>query len=446
MVRMLFALLAVASTAHANGRPPRTNGVHFRPNDPHSMYVSSTFGLLISHDDGCTMQWVCESNIGFGGPWDPKYAIAADGTIFATTFEGLRVSRDGGCSFATATAELAPGSANRIAGIWIDALDIGPTGEVWVGTAESGQPNDVYVSGDNGVSFRSTGLSSSTIYWKSIRVAPSNATVVYASGYETPSTPKAHVRHSIDGGHTWTPSDLAGVQYGSTPITLVGAMDPTNPDVVYLISQGAAQAGDKLYRSSDAGGKWVEVLTTTGPISGVVIVDAQTVFVTTLMQSGTTFVGGPVYRSTTAGTMFEPMANAPQLACLGVAPGGDLIGCAANWEPDFAAVVRSTDGAASFAKVWRFVELAGPLACAAGTAEEDTCHQVQWETVKTQFGATGPTCGANIRDGAPDGTATPKSSGCCDAGGGPWSVVWAGMLAWWLTRRRWLRDPMTTKG
>ena len=438
-MRWVLALMFLASTAYANGRPPLTNGVHFRPNDPHSLYIATTFGLLISHDDGCTMHWVCESNIGFGGAWDPKYAVAADGTIFATTFTGLRVSRDGGCSFATATSELPPGAANRIADIWIDALDIGPTGDVWVGSATSGQPNNIYVSGDNGISFRPAGLLSQTRFWKSVKVAPTNKSRVYVSGYEL-APPAAHVFHSDDGGSTWIPSPLANVQYGqsgSTPITLIAAVDPSNPDIAYLISQGAAGSGDRLYRTTDAGVNWTEVLSTAGPIRDVVIADANTVYATTLMQSGTTFIGGTSYRSTNGGASFAIIASAPQLACLGIAPGGDLIGCAANWQPDFAAVVRSRDAAATFSKVWRFVEMAGPLQCPAGTPEEDTCNQAMWESVKTQFGATGPTCGANVPpDGTQDGTAPRKPSGCCDTTGSPLGLLWAYVIAWWLGRRR----------
>src|SRR3954470_8647653 len=83
-------LAAVPATALANGRAPLTNGVFLRPGDDHSLYVRTTFGLLISHDDGCTFHWVCEKAIGYGGEFDPKYAIATDGTIFATTFTGLR--------------------------------------------------------------------------------------------------------------------------------------------------------------------------------------------------------------------------------------------------------------------------------------------------------------------------------------------------------------------
>ncbi|HEY0255118.1 MAG TPA: hypothetical protein VGC41_26505, partial [Kofleriaceae bacterium] len=282
---IVASIAAVASTALANGRPPLTNGVKFKAGDPHTMYIATTFGLLVSHDDGCTMNWVCEQNIGYGGEWDPKYAIAPDGTIFATTYTGLRVSHDGGCSFTTATSELAPGSPNRIADIWIDALDVGPTGLVWVGTAESGQPNEVYLSQDNGVSFNALGLMSPTIFWKSLRAAPTNLARAYVSGYEV-ATPAAHVLRTDNMGGAWTPSPLANVMYGSTPLLLIVAVDPVNADVVYMISQGSYQgSGDRLYRSSDAGMTWADVFDSTGPIKDVVVADSTTVYVTTMMQS-----------------------------------------------------------------------------------------------------------------------------------------------------------------
>jgi hypothetical protein len=116
----LVALLAPA-LARGNGRAPLTNGIHFQPGDDRSIYLATTFGLLISRDDGCSFRWICEQNLGYAGTFDPKYRIARDGTIFATTYTGLRVSRDGGCSFATATAEAPPGAPGRIAGAWVAA-------------------------------------------------------------------------------------------------------------------------------------------------------------------------------------------------------------------------------------------------------------------------------------------------------------------------------------
>ena len=168
---LILAAALIPVAASANGRPPVTNGVFFKNGDPHSVYVRSTFGLLVSKDDGCSFRWVCERAIGYGGEFDPKYAVAFDGTIFATTFEGLRVSRDGGCTWVTATAELPMGDPGNISDIWIDALDISTEGEVWVATAESAKANDVYSSKDNGVTFTPRGLSSQTTWWKSVKVA-----------------------------------------------------------------------------------------------------------------------------------------------------------------------------------------------------------------------------------------------------------------------------------
>lgn len=67
----LGILLGGALGAQANGRPPATNGVTFRPGDPDSLYIATTFGLLISHDGGCTVRWVCESNLGYGAAGIP---------------------------------------------------------------------------------------------------------------------------------------------------------------------------------------------------------------------------------------------------------------------------------------------------------------------------------------------------------------------------------------
>ncbi len=444
--------LAAAGAAHANGRPPTTNGVSFRPGDPQSLYVASTFGLIVSHDGGCTFRWICEADLGYGGRWDPAYAIAGDGTIFATTFTGLRVSHDDGCSFATATAALPAGDPGRIADRFIDALELGPDGAIWVGTSDTGSPNDVFASTDGGATFASRGLSSPTMFWKSIKTAPSDAGRVYVTGYEIAGTstdggtlpPPPHALRTDDAGAHWAELSLAGLTYGPTPIVLVLAVDPGNPDVVYLVSRGAnPPTGDRLYRSTDGGATFSGVLATAAPVHDVVVRDAGTVLVATQNDTG---LGGTAYLSTDAGRSFAPMPNAPHLSCLGVAPDGSLYGCAANWDPDYMAVTRSTDGGTTFRKVWRFAELAGPLACPDGTTERDTCDREQWTSVKAQLAATGPTCGAQASDAAPVANPPPPPRGCCDAGDAQGALVGAFAAALWLGRRRGARAaraPMT---
>lgn len=410
MRSVAIAALLAPAVALANGRAPVTNGVHFAPGDDHSLYVATTFGLLVS-DDGCSFRWICEQNIGYAGTFDPKYRIAADGTIFATTFTGLRVSRDGGCSFTTATADLPAGDPGRLVDTWIDAIDIGPTGEVWVATADSGKPNNVHRSTDNGRTFQARGMLSSTIWWKSLAIPRSRAQRIYATGYQVAGTypdggqmpPTAHFEISDDHGGQWSESPLANVRFGPTPIVYVLGVDRANPDLVYMSSLGAnPPSGDVLYRSSDGGVTWREVLAAPGTIVDLAIAEAGTVVVAT--------IGGGGFRSSDSGETFSPMASAPLLTCVGRRDDGALYGCGANWQPDFQAISKSADGLA-WDKVFRFVELAGPLACPTGTPQQDLCG-AQWPTVQQQFGTTGPAC----NDAAPDATPPRKSGGCCDAG------------------------------
>lgn len=420
----LLLLFAFPAVSHANGRPPATNSIHFRPGDPDSLYIASTFGLLVSHDGGCTLRWICETNLGYGGRWDPDYAVAADGTIFATTYTGLRLSRDGGCSFTTATAQLPEGSPGRIANRFIDALELTSANVLWVGTSDNGIPNELFASTDGGATFAARGPLAPTIFWKSIKVAPSRLARIYATGYQLTGTapdggqlpPSAHAFRSDDDGATWTELALTGVTLAPTPIVVALAVDPRSPDLLYLVSRGAnPPGGDRMYRSTDAGVTWAEVLATADPVHDVVIADEQHVLVVTQNE---TAVGGSSFQSKNGGQQFARMNNAPRLACLGKSPDGTLYGCAANFAPDYMSLTQSTDNGATFRRLWRFAELAGPVACPAGTPQRETCDLEQWRGLEAQLSATGPTCGLpSMPDAGPVDREPPSSSGgCCDAG------------------------------
>ncbi len=420
---LAFALAALLpAVAAANGRAPLTNGVFLRPGDPSSLYVRTTFGLLISHDDGCTFRWVCEKAIGYGGEFDPKYAIATDGTIFATTFTGLRVSRDNGCTWSTATAERPTTDPGYIAEIWIDAIDISPNGDVWVATAESAKPNDVYRSMDNGVTFTAMGLASPVVWWKSIKIAKSDPQRVYVSGYQVAPTAQVQVRRSDNGGQTWSTITLPDtVKFGATPIVHITAVDPGNPDHFYLTSLDAnPPGGDRVYRTTDGGTSFTEVAATTDRVRDIIVRSNGSGLIATI-NGGTFESAGPAAPFTRLGEA-RPVAQdvrPPQAGCLAQKADGTLVGCGANWAPDYMAVGRASQPLA-WQKLFRFVELAGPVECPAGSTEAVQCEPL-WPALKAQFGATGPgTCGALADLELVDLAAPPvkSGSGCCDAGGG----------------------------
>ncbi|HEY4177391.1 MAG TPA: sialidase family protein [Kofleriaceae bacterium] len=438
-----LTLAGLCATASANGRPPVTNGVFFKPGDNQSLYVRTTFGLLISHDDGCSFHWVCEKAVGYGGEFDPKYAITNDGTIFATTFTGLRVSRDQGCSWTTATSELPANDPNNLSTTWIDAIDLAPNGDVWVATADSAKPNDVYRSIDNGVSFAPMGLMSPTLWWKSIRIAPSDGTRIYATGYQVAPTGLAKVERSDNGGTSWTDKVLPdNVMYGPTPLFYVTTVDPTRPDHLFGYSSGATPPnGDRLYESTDGATTWNEILSTTDAIRGVVLRADGSVIVATL-GGGTSMRAAGASTFTLLGSTVPngPDPVPPHLGCLGQRPDGTLVGCGANWQPDYMAVGQGADPLAMH-KLFRFVELAGPLTCPAGSTSATECDP-QWPALQQQFGATGPTatCAAPADAGPPP--ALPKAStddgGCCNAStvAAPGALLLACGVGLLLSRRR----------
>lgn len=442
---LAIVALIMPSLAHANGRPPITNGVRFQPGNDEAIYVATTFGLLVS-SDSCHFYWVCETNIGYGGEFDPVYGVSSSGALMATTFNGLRVSRDGGCSFTTATAQLPTSDPGNISMHYLSALEIGPTGEVWVGSSDTPADNDVFISTDDAVTFGARGALPPAMWIESIKIAPSDPLRVYVTGFQISSVgadggnlpPSAHLFRSDDGGATWTELALANIAFNNQPLIFVLAIDPTNEDIVYMSSQLASPPGDVLYRSADGATTFATAVTTTDAIRGVVVHDAQTVLVATQ-------VGGS-FRSTDAGVTFAPLANAPQLECLGQRGDGVLFGCGANYAPDQMALAMSTDGN-TWQRVLEFEYMSGPLSCPTSTVQYATCANQMWGGIVSQFGVMPATCSSGPAggDGVPSDapTSSKKSGGCCDAGD-PVGVAWALAIAL-TTRRRRRRAAVATR-
>jgi hypothetical protein len=443
MKRLPLAIAALAlgaATAHANGRYPSAKSISPKPGSDQDIIVGTTLGAMITHDDGAHWYWICEQNVGYGGVFDPKYEIAADdGTIYATTQNGLRVSRDGGCTFETARLR-GFGQPGWPDDLWMDALDVAPDGTVWIGTTETGLPNAVYKSTDHARSFEKIGLETGTGWWKSLDVAPSDGNRIYVTGYEIAPTPRAFIERSVNGGQDWEELPLTDVQVVAEDKVLLLGVDPTNADIVYLRAGDSAGPGkDRVYRTANGGTTWTEVLATDRVVVGFVVLGDGTV----LVQGPQPMEGesGCLWRSTDGGNTFGGCETGPGasyynrdvMKCLATREDGTLFACSANWDPNFATVMRTKDGA-PLTKSFRFNELSGALQCPSGTPQHDVCELRYWPGFAEQYGITGPV-DAGV-GGDDDGGG---SKGCCDAGadgGSTALLVGIAFLAFSVERRR----------
>ncbi len=417
----LVASLLLASwpgDAAANGRFPSPRRVLLDEARPGTILLPSTFGLLLSRDDGETFHWVCESAIGYSGTYDPDYVIAADGSIYATTFEGLVVTRDGGCTW-----NLIPGA---MPGLWVGAVEITPDGAIWAATSSGGKVNDVYVSRDDGATFAPTGLLHDAAWWKSLKHAPSNSDRVYVSGYKIANAdgggdfeqPKALLYRSDDGGDSWIELSVDDFAFGTQPyLTILGAM-PDDPDAVFArVEEWDDAVGDRLYRSTDAGESWTKVLERGDAIDGFLIPRVGTTLVAGTVNDG-------VHISTDRGATWTEPPMQPKMACIAQRSDGTLYGCGANWDPDHFALAKSND-AHSWEKVFQFQDIAGPLECDPGTIQHDGCAAILWPSLAKQLGVPldGDAGPSGAADSAPpgadggNGVDDPNGGGCgCSTG------------------------------
>jgi len=415
-VALAALVLVYPAFAEANGRFPQSVNAHTHPGNSENILLPVTFGVLSSTDGGTTFQWMCEDAVGYGGTYDPDYAFSPTGTRFATTFDGLKMTKDGGCHWTDVTGDLADA--------WVGEVEIGPNGKVWAATSSGGAPNDVYVSDDDGANFTASNLFHDSGWWKSLRVAPSNADRIYVTGYLVATTPEAMLRRSDNGGETWSSLPVTDFAFGSQPQLMVEAVSPTNPDIVFARVLGAlAPAGDAIYRSDDAGASWTKVLEMADVITAFLVrADGTTVIAGTIgpcADDPADSNKGCVRISGDGGISWNRTTQEPKMACIAERADGVLLACGANWEPDDFALARSTDGQ-TWTKTFRFSEMTGPVACDPGTVQFDTCELEQWQFIADQFGVAGagadagtqPSIDAATNGGDDSGKPNGKGCGC----------------------------------
>jgi hypothetical protein len=443
------AVLAVSTSAWANGRPPQAMTLHVRPGNPADLVMGATFGAMVSHDAGATWQWFCEYAVGYGGMYDPDYAITAPGTIFATTFDGIQINRDG-CVFA-----LSPFGVRNASQVAVDATGAVLVAMVYPGDETQIPPappdHKIYKSTTDGMTFDAgTAVGVGTETWISLETAPSDPQRIYLTGYRFESGMKTLVLFRSDnGGTSYTPlptTDFTPVSAASD--IQIAAISTTDPDRLLMrVTKWSGVIGDAFYLSTDAGAGWTKVLELTDEGHGVIF-----------RANGDAVIGtsrSGVYRSTTGGASFtlisapDPDAGptiGPEITCM-VEIAGEVWACTNNFQtaPFSYGVMKTTD-LLSWTGVMTFQDgITGPVDCPVGTYQQDCCtvhvaacpaqNVSTWCFLQSQLGIH-----ASPIDCIPAGEPTPpppKGGGCCDASAPVGAAALPTLvIAFGLTRRR----------
>ena len=418
MPRTALAALLVAgmaTSALANGRPPGTSTINFRKGHQTDVLAGMTFGALISHDSGATWHYICEDAIGYGGMYDPDYVFTASNKLFATTFNGLKINTDG-CTF----------NPTPLAEKFVSSEELAPDDSIYVGMADP-HDSDIYKSTDDGTTFPAMTMPGKiNDWWQSISIAPSDAQRVYMTGYRFNQNPvdggdalkEFLLFKSSDAGGGWVPMSQTGITTSQVSTIEVAGIGKSDPNLVYIrVTVVNGTVGDALYRSSDAGATWTQILALGDSLRAFAVRGNGDIV------AATPTLGAQV--SHDKGATWMALVNPPHLNCLVENDQGELWGCTQNFGTQNApgdnyGIMKTTD-LATWTGVLRYQDILAPVACPAGTVQHDKCATTSWCATVQQLGitSTAVNCGTPAADIPADTSGDGGTKkGCCSTGDG----------------------------
>ncbi len=403
---LLASLLYTTREAHGNGRFPRAQMIVAAPassgtsSTGQTIWMRTTFGILMSADGGKSFRWICEKALGFTGQFDPPLTVLNDGRLIVGTDEGILSSVDG-CSF---TRE--PGiDGDAVRDLTTDAS--GAT--AYAITGARGKPGRVWKRDTSG-KWKRLGKDYEDINFLTIDVAPSNPKRIYLTG-EPWSTVRGEIWISNDGGATFLEQKNELEARGPFFLSYV---DPKNQD--HIVLRHLHFGGSDLVASSD-GGKTLRHLVhwPSAMLGFAKSDDGEIVWI----GSGDPKEG--IWRSRDRGEHFDKMSE-EGVYCL-YARGRTLYACAnPNTLGGYALGISSDEGR-TLDKVSGFRDVGGALLCDAGPS---LCEP-DWPQTRAAI-LPSPDAGmlAEPIDAGAQAPATRTSCGCELAGAPsvpPWSIL-----------------------
>jgi hypothetical protein len=435
IVAAIGLALTVTRLAGANGRFPQSNAIVFSPHDPTLVMTRATFGLLISHDDGVTWPWVCESAIGISAQEDPSYGLTEGDAIVGGLWEGVSVSSDTGCNWAFAGGALAgqhivdlvvraddPHAVLVLSGTWLPNAAPPDGGDIYY-------QSQVFQTTDDGAHWSALGVPiDPSVTVSTLEVAPSDPTRFYVSGTRGSGAGlTAQLFVSTNSGATWTERAVPLIPSIESAF-YIGAVDPTNSDLVYL----RTDIQSRLLVTTNAGASF-QVSSFVGADGGTAPSLAGAMYGFALSPDGATiYAGGTgvdgLFVGARGATSLVHRSNI-DVVCL-AARSGELWAC--SDQASGLVVGVSTDNGATFAPRFQLDQVAGVLQCGADAtvAQCEAQYPAQCKLLDGCAGSDGGVDGGEGAGSADAGTqgqpADRSGSGGCSVRGGV-VPVWFGL-------------------
>jgi MYXO-CTERM domain-containing protein len=380
-MRLRFAIAAAAASAAslaaipapANGRFPAANQLVFSSADSKLVVLRTTFGILISRDYGASWVWLCEDALGLSASSqeDPPVALTAGGSMIVGTSSALETSPDLGCTWNVQGGALAHQTVVDVA-VRPDSphavVALQSSYDAEAGAGNLGYQSQAFQSTDDGRTWTPLGVPiEAGVITTTIDVAATDPQRLYVSAYRlaTEAGPaSASLFVSTNQGASWTERPLPPLEPASESAAFIGAVDPTDADVVYLrTGQGGALAKpSRLFVTRDAGQSFQMALQLTGPMLGFAL----------SADGSRAFAGGPAdgllaAPSGSVGTpgAFSVVTSSLHVQCLATR-GTDLWACS-DTQSGFLAGVSPTQNA-TFVPKLQLVDIQTPIACEADAA------------------------------------------------------------------------------
>ena len=399
-----------APPAEANGRYPTARFMTFGPGATSTAIgLQTTFGYVFSGDAGKTWQLRCEEAIGFDPTetWDPPLVLTGNGGAVAGLPLGLSVAGASYCGFDQATS--VPDEPI------LDLASDASGQKIVAATGPLSDPNGVWLSDDGGGTWR-RGWSLANFLVLTVEVAPSNPQRMYASGLINSNTGALFM--SDDGGATFTEKTRA---FGRGAFVYISAVDPRNPDVVYV--RVDLEMGTALSRSDDGGATFRELKRSGNRMTGFAISgDGKDLWV----GSPGDLPDNGIHHSSDSGATWQPMSGGHVVLCLRHHD-GILYMCTSPEDTEGVALACSSNAGSTFNPVLTWADLAGPETCPAGSPGRDLCAPT-WDALRSRLIPDGgtppagprgcprtPTPDAAAPDTAPPDAPAPAPTAAADA-------------------------------